>query len=85
MRDGGVESGQKDQTGGEVGARAVGCHFRFQTLQSTSQDGLSLKNLAATIGRECNIQDARGRGLCPPSHTHTNKTISNDNFVFEVK
>ena len=28
-----------------------------------SQDGLSLEFVAATVGRECNIQDARGGGL----------------------
>ena len=35
----------------------------FQTLHATSQDGLSLEFFAATAGRECNIQDARGGGL----------------------
>ena len=30
---------------------------------ATSQDGSSLEFVAATAGRECNIQDARGRGL----------------------
>ena len=64
MRDGGAESGQQEQTGGEAGARAVGCQFTFQTLHSTNQDGLSLEFVAATAGRECNIQDAMGRGLC---------------------
>ena len=64
MRDGGAETGQQEQTGGEVGARAVGCQFTFQTLHSTSQDGLSLEFVGATVGRECNIQDARGGGLC---------------------
>ena len=28
-----------------------------------SQDGSTLEFVAATAGRECNIQDARGRGL----------------------
>ena len=28
-----------------------------------SEDGSSLEFVAATAGRECNIQDARGRGL----------------------
>ena len=56
MIDGGAESGQQEQTWGEAGARAVGCQFMFQTLHSTSQDGLSLEF-------ECNIQDARGGGL----------------------
>ena len=55
MRDGGAESGQQEQTGGEAGARAVGCQFMFQTLHSTSQDGLSLEFETATAGRECNI------------------------------
>ena len=36
----------------------------FQTLNATSQDGSSLESVAATAGRECIIQDARGRGLC---------------------
>ena len=31
---------------------------------SPSQDGLSLEFVAATAVRECNIQDARGGGLC---------------------
>ena len=38
-------------------ARAVCCKFTFQ-------DGSSLELVAATVGRECNIKDARGRGLC---------------------
>ena len=37
--------------------------FNFQTLHTTSQDGSSLEFVTATEGRECNIQDARGRGL----------------------
>ena len=45
-------------------ARAAGCQFTFQTLYATSQDGLSLEFVAATAGREWNIQDARGGGLC---------------------
>ena len=65
MRDGGTESGQQEQTGGDAGARAVGCQFTFQTLNFTSHDGLSLEFVAATVGRKCNIQDARrGGGLC---------------------
>ena len=33
MKDGGAEAGQHDHTGGEnVGRRAVGCQFMFQTL-----------------------------------------------------
>ena len=47
-----------------AGAGAVYCQFMFQTLHATSQDGSSLEFVAATEGRECNIQDARGRGLC---------------------
>ena len=46
-----------------AGAGAVWCQFTFQTLYATSQDGSSLEFVAATEGRECNIQDARGRGL----------------------
>ena len=64
MRDGGAESGQPEQTGGEAGARAVGCQFMFQTLHSAIQDGLSLELVSATAGSESNIQDARGGGLC---------------------
>ena len=30
----------------------------------TSQDGSSLKFIAAIAGRQCDIQDASGRGLC---------------------
>ena len=63
MRDGGAESGQQEPTGGEAGARAVGCTFMFQTLLSTSQDGLSIEFVPATADKECNIQDARGGGL----------------------
>ena len=46
-----------------VGTGAVCCQFTFQTLHATSQDGSSLKVVAATASRECNIQDARVRGL----------------------
>ena len=46
-----------------AGAGAECCQFTFQTLHATSQDGSSLEFVAATAGRECNIQDARGRGL----------------------
>ena len=35
----------------------------FQTLYANSQGGASLEFFAATKGRECNIQDARGKGL----------------------
>ena len=31
---------------------------------ATSQDGSSLEFIAAIVGRQCNIQDASGRGLC---------------------
>ena len=35
---------------------------------ATSWDGPSLEFIAAIAGRQCNIQDASGRGLCyPPS------------------
>ena len=47
-----------------AGAGAVHYQFMFRTLHSTSQDGSSLEFVAATAGRECNTQDARGRGLC---------------------
>ena len=46
-----------------AGAGAVSCQFMFQTLHATSQDGLSLEFVAATTGRECNIQDTRAGGL----------------------
>ena len=46
------------------GAGAERCQFKFQTLHAPSQDGSSLEFVAATKGREYNIQDARGRGLC---------------------
>ena len=46
-----------------AGAGAVHCQFTFQTLHATSQDGSSLEFGAATAIRECNIKDARGRGL----------------------
>ena len=36
----------------------------FQILHANSQYGLSLEFVAATIGRECDIQDAKGGGLC---------------------
>ena len=57
------EFGQQEQTGGEAEARAVGCQFMFQTLHSTSQDGLFLEFVPATVGKEWNIQDVRGGGL----------------------
>ena len=46
-----------------AGARAERYQFMFQTLHATSQNGSALKFDAATAGRDCNIQDARGRGL----------------------
>ena len=46
---------------------AVHCQFTFQTLHATSKDGSSLEFVAATAGKECYIQNARGRGLCPGS------------------
>ena len=48
-----------------AGAGAERCQFMFQTLHATIQDGLSLEFVTATAGRECNIQDAKGRGMCP--------------------
>ena len=48
---------------GNAGAGAGRCQFTFQTLHATSQDGSYLESVAATAGRECNIQDERGRGL----------------------
>ena len=48
-------------------AKAAGCcQFKFQTLHATSQDGSSLESVAARAGRECHIQDERGRGLYRP-------------------
>ena len=44
------------------------CQFMFQTLHATSQNGSSLKSVAATAGRECNIHDARGRRLYFTNH-----------------
>ena len=46
-----------------AGAGAVCCQFTFQTLHATSQNGSSIEFVAATKGRECNIQGARGGGL----------------------
>ena len=46
-----------------AGAGAVHCQFTYQTLHATSQDGSYLEFVAAAAGGECNIQDARGRGL----------------------
>ena len=46
---------------GNAGAGASCCQFMFQTLHATSQDGSFLESVAATAGRDCNIQDARGR------------------------
>ena len=45
----------------EAGAEC--CQFTFQTLHATSPHGSSLEFVAATAGRECFIQDARGRRL----------------------
>ena len=44
-------------------AGAVCYQFTFQTLHATSQDGSSIEFVAATVGRESNIQDAKGKGL----------------------
>ena len=60
-----------------AGAGAVHCQFTFQTLHATSQDGSSLAFVAAAAGRECNIQDARGRGLWLQSETDFVKISSN--------
>ena len=38
--------------------------FTFQALYASSQDVSFLESVTATAGRECNIQDARGSGLC---------------------
>ena len=46
-----------------AGAGAGRCQSMFQKLHTTSQDVSSLESVAATAGRECNIQDARGKGL----------------------
>ena len=48
---------------GNAGAGEEHCQFMFQKLHATSQDGSSLDFVAATAGSDCNIQDARGRGL----------------------
>ena len=53
---------------------AVCCQFMFQTLHATSQDGSSLEFVAATVGREYNIQDARGKGLWMFNTCHTDRT-----------
>ena len=78
LRDGGAETGQQEQTGVKAGVRAVGCQFTFQTLHSTSQDGLSLEFFASTAGRKCNIQDTRGEG-CALANT-TNKYMHLNKF-----
>ena len=38
---------------------------------ASSQDGLSLKFVVAAAAKECNIQEARGGGLCKISHAKT--------------
>ena len=45
-----------------LAAGAGRCQFTFHTLHVTSQDGSSLESVAATAGKECNIQDARVGG-----------------------
>ena len=42
---------------------AAKSQLMFQTLNATSQDGSSIESVAATVGKDCNIQDARRRGL----------------------
>ena len=39
--------------------------LNFSDTVSTSQDGPSLEFMAAITGRQCYIQDASDRGLCP--------------------
>ena len=57
MGDGGAEAGQQEQTGGEAGTLA---HSLTHSLTLSLE---SLEFVAVTEGRECNIQDARGKGL----------------------
>ena len=45
-------AGQQDQAGGEAG-----------TMHATSQDGSFIEYVKATAARECNIHDAKSRGL----------------------
>ena len=58
MREGGAEAGQQEQTGGETGT------LGHSLSHSQSQDSLSLEFIAATAGKESNIQDVRDRRLC---------------------
>ena len=44
--------------------RAVDCQFMFQTLHATSQNGLSLKFVTATTGKEWNIFRMQGAEGC---------------------
>ena len=68
MRDGGAEAGQQEQTEEDRDPGSL-THSLTQPIHVsdtavTSQDGSSLEFVAATTGKECYIQDARGRGLC---------------------
>ena len=50
-----------------AGAGAVHCQFMFQTVHATSNNGSSLEFVAATVARECNIQDGKGQRAVIPS------------------
>ena len=68
MRDGGAKAGHQEQTGEDRDPGSL-THSLTQPIHVsdtavTSHDGSSLEFVAAAVGREYTIQDARGRGLC---------------------
>ena len=66
-----------------AGDRAVDCQFMFQTLHAPSQDGLSLEFVAATTGKEWNIQDERGIALCTV-HDYTVFSILDCSTLYSI-
>ena len=51
-------------TGADWGRGRDPCALTHSLTHSPSEVGLSIEFFAATAGRECSIQDARGGGLC---------------------
>ena len=52
--------------GRECRMRSILLPLTLSDTAATSQDGSSLEFIAAIAARQCYIQDASGRGLCPP-------------------
>ena len=54
----------RSSLGRECRRRSSVLPLNISDTAATNQDGSSLEFIAAIAGRQCYIQDARGRGLC---------------------